>query len=133
MANKPSAEESNGRASNGRFVTGNSGGPGNPLGKRVHYHRVAFMNAVSEDDITAIAKALVKKAKGGDTAAAKTVLERMSGRAHIDEQFVPMAEVCAMMKAFSGMIMAAIPDQETRLAVAQVAVESKTHKVKVPS
>ena len=70
----------NGRDGQGRFAPGNPGGPGNPYVKRAAEIRAAMIEAVSEDDLRAIVRALVKKAKAGDTVAAREVLDRLIGK-----------------------------------------------------
>ena len=64
----------------GRFAPGNPGGPGNPYAKRVAEIRAALMEAVSDDDLRKIVKALVQKGKSGDVMAAREVLDRLVGR-----------------------------------------------------
>ncbi|MCC6581439.1 MAG: hypothetical protein IT440_13460 [Phycisphaeraceae bacterium] len=68
------------RDQHGRFATGNAGGPGNPLGGKVAKLRAALVEAVSEDDIRAVAATLVSLAKGGDPQAIKELLNRALGR-----------------------------------------------------
>lgn len=68
------------RDSRGRFTPGNAGGPGNPLGGKVARLRAALIEAVSEDDIRAIAHGLIEQAKDGDIAAAKELLNRTLGK-----------------------------------------------------
>ncbi len=80
MADRPKPPFADGRDHNGRFTKGNPGGPGNPLGGQVARLRAALINAVSEQDMEAIIYKLVEKARSGDTAAAKVVLERCLGR-----------------------------------------------------
>lgn len=76
----PSGNGSNGRDSKGRFVAGNSGGPGNPHVKRTSELRNALLNAVSADDVEKIIQAIVEAAKAGNTVAAREVLDRTIGR-----------------------------------------------------
>jgi len=78
----PSTNGANGddRDERGRFVVGNSGGPGNPLGARISKLRTALVEAVSEDDMRAIVGALVAKAKKGDTIAARVLFDRVLGK-----------------------------------------------------
>ncbi|MDZ4685022.1 MAG: hypothetical protein SH850_08020 [Planctomycetaceae bacterium] len=76
----PSPNSSNGRDDSGKFLPGNAGGPGNPHAGRVSKLRAALLNAITEDDITAVAKAIVESAKLGDVAAAKLLFERCLGR-----------------------------------------------------
>jgi hypothetical protein len=64
----------------GRFLPGNKGGPGNPLGVQVQRLRRALLDAVTEGDIVDVIRALVRSAKGGDVAAAKVVLLYACGR-----------------------------------------------------
>lgn len=67
------------RDARGRFLPGNSGGPGRPPSASVHEHRAALVNAVSPDDIRAVARMLVDKALAGDIGAAKLLMERLFG------------------------------------------------------
>ena len=69
------------RDARGRFAPGNSGGPGRPPAASVHEHRAALVNAVSPDDIRAVARMLVDKALAGDIGAAKLLFERLFGPA----------------------------------------------------
>ena len=62
------------RDEQGRFLPGNSGGPGRPPAASVHEHRAALVNAVSPDDIRAVARMLVDKALAGNFGAAKVLL-----------------------------------------------------------
>ena len=68
------------RDANGRFLPGNAGGPGNPLGQHVNLLRKALLEAVTPEDMRQIAAALLEAAKGGDVAAAKELLLRCLGR-----------------------------------------------------
>ncbi|MFK7883618.1 MAG: hypothetical protein AB8F26_05475 [Phycisphaerales bacterium] len=72
--------DTNGRATNGRFAKGNAGGPGNPLGGKVARLRAAILAAVTPEDIDAIVRAMVQRAKGGDMAATKELLYRAIGK-----------------------------------------------------
>jgi len=69
-----------GRDAQGRFRTGNRGGPGNPFARRVAALRQAMYQAVREEDVQAITEALVEKAKAGEVAAAKLVLSYVIGK-----------------------------------------------------
>ena len=79
----------NGRTAKGQFAKGNPGGPGNPHAKRVAGLRQALLEAVSEDDLRAIAKTLVKKAKGGDLPAIRELLNRVLGKVQDDTEASP--------------------------------------------
>ena len=76
----------NGRTARGQFAKGNPGGPGNPHAKRVAWLREALLEAVSEDDLRAIARTLVKKAKGGDLPAIRELLNRVIGKSPDDAE-----------------------------------------------
>ncbi len=80
MIAKPSTNGLNGRATTGRFLPGNSGGPGNPHAKRVAALRTAMLEAVSEEDMRDILCKLVELAKAGNVPAAKEVLDRCLGK-----------------------------------------------------
>jgi len=67
------------RGPDGRFLPGNSGGPGNPYGRRVAELRNALMEAVTPDRLRRMIESLVQAAEGGDTAAAKLVLSYTLG------------------------------------------------------
>jgi len=70
-----------GRTPGGRFAPGNRGGPGNPHATTVAKLRAAILAAVTPEDIDAIIRGLVHRAKGGDMAAAKELLDRAIGKA----------------------------------------------------
>lgn len=70
-----------GRDVHGRFAPGNRAGQGNPFAKRVAELRSAFYEAVSREDLAAVVRALVEKARAGDVPAAREVLERLLGKA----------------------------------------------------
>jgi hypothetical protein len=69
-----------GRGPGGRFCKGNTGGPGNPYARQVAALRQEFFAAATKEDIAAIARALIEKAKQGDVAAARLVLQYTLGR-----------------------------------------------------
>lgn len=68
------------RDKNGRFTPGNPGGPGNPHAGQVAKLRAAILDAVGTDDVVAIIAQLVRKAREGDLAAAREVLDRSIGK-----------------------------------------------------
>ena len=77
----PSPPVDNGReAATGRFATGNTFGEGNPHHKRVAELRSALLDAISPEDLRVIVGQLVQKAKSGDVAAAREVLDRALGK-----------------------------------------------------
>jgi hypothetical protein len=69
-----------GRESNGRFAAGNRGGPGNPFARQTAAARKAIADAVTAEQLAAIAAVMVKKALEGDVAAAKLVFAYAAGR-----------------------------------------------------
>ncbi|MEY4212245.1 MAG: hypothetical protein RL458_470 [Pseudomonadota bacterium] len=68
------------RSSNGQFGAGNPGGPGNPYARRVAALRTALMDAVTDEDIRAVARALVNQAKAGEVPAIRELLDRLVGK-----------------------------------------------------
>ena len=70
----------NGRDSQGRFATGNAGGPGNPYARQVAALRRALHAAVSEEEVKEVGRALLKKAKVGDVPACKLLLSYLVGK-----------------------------------------------------
>ncbi len=71
----------NGRTPRGQFAKGNPGGPGNPYARRTAALRSALLDAVTEQDIRAVARALVKRAKAGEIPAIRELLDRLLGKA----------------------------------------------------
>lgn len=69
-----------GRDAHGRFARGNPGGPGNPRLAEVHRLRTAMLEAVTEQDLVQIIRAMVDKAVAGDVVAAREVLDRCLGK-----------------------------------------------------
>lgn len=72
-----------GRDASGRFALGNPGGPGaiaHERTKRARALRQALHDAVTPEDMAAVARALVERAKAGDVAAARELLDRIIGR-----------------------------------------------------
>jgi hypothetical protein len=69
-----------GRDGGGRFAAGNRGGPGNPFARHTAAMRRAIADAVSPEQLAAIAAAMVKKAIEGDVAAAKLVFAYAAGK-----------------------------------------------------
>jgi hypothetical protein len=78
--NEPSTNGPDGRDANGRFTRGNPGGPGNPHAKRVASLRRVLLDAITEDDMLAIAQLLVAKAREGDLIAIRELLDRTIGK-----------------------------------------------------
>lgn len=72
-----------GRDASGRFAPGNPGGPGaiaHERTKRARELRQAMHDAVTPQDMAAIARALIDKAKAGEVGAARELLDRIIGR-----------------------------------------------------
>ena len=69
---------------NGRFQRGNKMSQGNPLAKQVGRFRSVLLESVTEADMKAIVGKLVERAKGGDLAAMKLLLDRTCGKSFVD-------------------------------------------------
>jgi hypothetical protein len=69
-----------GRDARGRFAKGNPGGAGNPFARRVAALRSVLLDSISADDLAAIVRALIAKARTGDVAAAKLIFAYGLGR-----------------------------------------------------
>lgn len=83
---EPIANGNNGRSPNGRFTSGNQGGPGNPYARRVADLRKKFLSCVTDDDLSDVVQSLVLRAKDGDLGATKLLLQYTLGRPRdIDE------------------------------------------------
>jgi hypothetical protein len=76
----PSTNGGNGRDGRGRFTAGNRGGPGNPFARQTAALRRALLAVVTPQDIEAIARMLVERARGGDLVAVKLLLLYAVGR-----------------------------------------------------
>src|SRR5262249_62378779 len=76
----PSPNGANGRDGRGRFTTGNPGGPGNPFGQRSAAFRSALLQAVTVEDVQAVAAKLVAEAKAGQPWAIKEFFDRCIGK-----------------------------------------------------
>jgi hypothetical protein len=82
MNEQPKENRDNGdRDARGRFAPGNGGGPGNPHAKATARLRAALMRAITPGDVEAAIAQLVVKAREGDLAAIKELLDRGIGRA----------------------------------------------------
>jgi hypothetical protein len=74
------AATAGGRDGSGRFAAGNRGGPGNPFARRTAAARKAVADAVTPEQLAAIAAVMVNKALEGDVAAAKLVFGYAAGK-----------------------------------------------------
>lgn len=70
----------NPRLADGRFVKGNAGGPGNPFARRTAALRRALAAVVTEEDVQALVRVLLKMALAGDVAAVKAPLAYVIGK-----------------------------------------------------
>lgn len=94
----------NGRTPRGQFAKGNPGGPGNPYARRTAALRSALLDAVTEADIRAIAKALVKRARDGEVPAVRELLDRLLGRPRDVHDVAAPPEIC---------VITGVPDRES--------------------
>lgn len=65
----------------GRFKTGNAGGPGNPNARQTADLRAMVRDAVTPEDLAEVVRVLIGKAKGGELAAIRELLDRTIGKA----------------------------------------------------
>lgn len=72
------------RDPNGRFAVGNQAARGRTT--KPAELRKALENAISADDITALAQALLTQAKLGDATAAKTLLDRLTPKISVEDE-----------------------------------------------
>lgn len=69
------------RGKGGRFLPGHSvKSPGNPKARMAHAVASAIRNAITPDEIVAVARKLYLQALAGDSLAARILLERVCGR-----------------------------------------------------
>ena len=87
MTGTPSPNGDNGvvevRDGRGRFLPGNPGGPGNPMGRNVAVWRAALAGAVSADDVVAVTEKLLAAAKAGEPWAVRELLDRLLGKPNV--------------------------------------------------
>src|SRR5919109_2559853 len=76
----PPENGASGRDAKGRFAPGNPGGPGNPFARRTAELRREFLAEASGEDLRAVCRALLERAKAGDVAAAKLALSYLMGK-----------------------------------------------------
>jgi hypothetical protein len=88
-----------GRDNAGKFSAGNSFGRGNPVARHAQRLRQLFVQAVSEDDVTAIVQKLVAMAKDGDIQAANLLLTRALGKPSTSEVTLPLDDVPIILTA----------------------------------
>ncbi|MEX0775079.1 MAG: hypothetical protein WD042_05120 [Phycisphaeraceae bacterium] len=107
MTSSPSPNGSNGasgggRDAGGRFARGNPGGPGNPHAAHVARLRSALLDAVTPEDVQAVAAALLAQAKQGDVMAVRELLNRLLGQSPVSvkaEVSSPVAPIAADVAA----------------------------------
>jgi hypothetical protein len=76
----PPENGAGGRDAKGRFAPGNAGGPGNPFARRTAELRREFLAEATGEDLRAVCRALLERAKGGDVAAAKLAMSYLVGK-----------------------------------------------------
>ena|SRR5215510_14442507 len=76
----PSTNGGKGRDPMGRFTKGNPGGPGNPFARRVALMRQTILEAVSDEELRGIVRALVDRAKQGENDSVQILFERLFGK-----------------------------------------------------
>src|SRR5262249_2272658 len=64
----------------GRFVRGNKGGPGNPYARKMASLRQAMLDAVTDEDMAEVTRAVLAKAKKGDLEAARLLYQYGQGK-----------------------------------------------------
>jgi hypothetical protein len=86
----------------GRFVKGNSGGPGNPQAAKVAKLRTAFLDAVTEEDVRDVLAALVAEARAGSVPAIREFLTRVMGQPQAVDAIERLAELEAALERLGG-------------------------------
>ncbi len=147
--------EQAGRDSRGRFCRGNPGGPGNPFARKTAALRQALLDTVTVEDLQAIVRQLLHKAKDGDVSAARLVLSYTIGKPdravdpdaldrHEWEQFQQdrvhpddLAAVAGGMQAplACTLLRAALPEVQNRMAhdLGQMFQDSLTEPAPAPA
>lgn len=78
--NSPSTQGSDGRDARGRFAPGNKSGRGNPLAGRAAKIRAVLLRKLTTRQANAIADVLIRRARDGDLAAIRELLDRTIGK-----------------------------------------------------
>jgi hypothetical protein len=76
----PAKRSTKGHAADGKFIAGNPGGPGNPHARHCARMLALLRTCISDEDMIAIIRALVEKAKKHDTSAAKILFSYVIGK-----------------------------------------------------
>ena len=76
------------RDGQGRFTPGNTAAVGhkNHRAAAAQRYKEAVLRAVDENELEAVVKALLEKAKKGDVSAAKEILDRCCGRVRLQDE-----------------------------------------------
>jgi hypothetical protein len=101
----PSTNGSNGptnRSPGGRFAKGNAGGPGNPFAAKVARLRKTMLASVTPADMREVVAALLAKAKSGDVAAVRELLERTLGKPQEADLMERMEKLEALLNEKGG-------------------------------
>lgn len=80
MTDLPSTHGSNGQDARGRFTAGNRLGRGNPLAGRAAKIRAVLMQKLTPKAAGEVADILIARAKEGDLAAIRELLDRTIGK-----------------------------------------------------
>jgi hypothetical protein len=93
-------DDCSGRDARGRFTDGNIGGPGNPFARRVARYRKALHHCASMEDMKEIGRQLVAKAKTGDVAAIKLLLQYQVGKPApvVDPDTLDLQEIALFLR-----------------------------------
>jgi hypothetical protein len=110
---------SEGRDIAGRFTKGNAAAAGhrNPNARRVQLFYNALINAVSVNDIEFVVRKLIKKARSGDLAAIRELLDRTIGKTEkiaLELQHEDESKVIRFLFGVPQELLAAKKDQRTK-------------------
>lgn len=68
------------RDASGRFLPGTKGGPGNPLAARLNLLRLAALDECTPDDVRAMLRAMIERARTGDVEAFRALAPYVLGK-----------------------------------------------------
>lgn len=142
--NHPSTTVANGdHDAAGRFLPGNKAATGNPHAKRIARLRTKLLATIRPADLAAVVKSMLDKARDGDVAAARLLLEYSLGRPErfgVDDQltgtdspkFVFQFSGPAVIAPGIGQIGEVQPDgtHETTAATAHAAIDQGAHNTR---
>jgi hypothetical protein len=109
------------RDGSGRFLPGSPGGPGNPLARQIGRLRSALHEALTEEDLGRVVRAMLRKAQAGDVAAARLCLEYVLGKPMQGSVAAALDAECAQQLSQDALSALTVEEQVTLLGLLEKA------------